>query len=190
MLYIHKIQSPVGRLTLSSDGESLTGLWIEGQKHYASTLDPSLLEGSGTGAVRLKEKWEEKEGVKAGGDLPVFDHGIRWLEAYFKGQEPGELPRLSPVGSEFRQMVWKVLLEVPRGHTTTYGKIGQEVAERTGRRSMSAQAVGGAVGHNPISIMIPCHRVLGAEGGLIGYAAGVGVKKMLLEIEGEVGKGL
>ena len=93
------------------------------------------------------------------------------------------MPQLAPSGSRFRQMVWSLLLEIPKGHTTTYGAIGRELAVRTGRVPMSAQAIGGAVGHNPISILIPCHRVLGADGGLRGYAGGIEVKKMLLALE-------
>ena len=151
MVYICKIPSPAGQLTLSSNGKSITGLWIEGQKYYGSTLDRNMLERIGGGAWKLKD--------------------------------PGFLPSLEPQGSAFRQMVWKILCEIPYNRSTTYGEIAKKVAVLLGRPSMSAQAVGGAVGHNPISIMIPCHRVMGADGSLTGYAAGMEVKKMLLELE-------
>lgn len=183
MLYIHKVQSPAGLLTLASHGVSIIGLWIEGQKYYGSTLDKRLLNTDGQGSLCLKKGWEKEEGVKAGGDLPVFQEAVCWLAAYFAGEEPGSLPQLAPSGSRFRQMVWRLLLEIPRGYTTTYGAIGKELAVRTGLAPMSAQAIGGAVGHNPISILIPCHRVLGADGGLRGYAGGIEVKKMLLALE-------
>lgn len=190
MLYLHKIQSPAGLLTLCGNGESITGLWMEGQKYYGSTLDKRLLKDNGKGIMSLSADWEAEDGVEAGGEQPVFKEAVCWLEAYFAGEEPGTLPRLAPLGSQFRQQVWQVLLEIPRGETTTYKAIGKEIAARTGQASMSAQAIGGAVAHNPISIMIPCHRVLGADGSLTGYAAGLAVKKMLLSLErGEIDTG-
>lgn len=181
MVYICKIPSPAGLLTLSSNGTGITGLWIEGQKYYGSTLDREMLEQDGRGSLRLKPPapglYEETE------ELPVFLEARAWLEAYFKGNMLPFMPRLEPSGSAFRQEVWKILRGIPCGSSMTYGEIAKLTAERMGRPTMSAQAVGGAVGHNPISIMIPCHRVMGTDGSLTGYAAGVEVKKMLLELE-------
>ena len=150
--------SPLGTLTLASDGENLTGLWMAGQKYFAAGTPANL-------PVR--------------DDLPVFMQARDWLDRYFAGERPAvcELP-LAPQGSAFRQSVWRILCEIPYGQTVTYG----EIAKRLGVRS--AQAVGGAVGHNPISIIIPCHRVLGSDGSLTGYAGGVDKKIWLLTHEG------
>ena len=183
MIYICKIPSPAGQLTLSSNGKSITGLWIEGQKYYGSTLDRNMLERIGGGAWKLKEPEEVPGLYEENEELPVFDEARTWLDGYFLGRDPGFLPSLEPQGSAFRQMVWKILCEIPYNRSTTYGEIAKKVAVLLGRPSMSAQAVGGAVGHNPISIMIPCHRVMGADGSLTGYAAGTDVKKMLLRLE-------
>ena len=154
--------SPVGEITLCSDGDALRGLWIEGQKYHGGTI-PEAMEP---------------------GDAPVLAAAKEWLDAYFAGERPAiaDLP-LAPIGSEFRQMVWRILREIPYGEVTTYGEIAKRVAAKTGR-PMSGQAVGGAVGHNPISIIIPCHRVVGANGSLTGYAGGIAVKRKLLELEG------
>ena len=155
MDYTYHYDSPLGGITLASDGEALTGLWFDGQKYFADTLDAEYAEKA----------------------LPVFDEAARWLDLYFGGTVPDFAPKLNPRGSAFRRMVWNVLLSIPYGHTMTYG----EIAQRLGCRS--AQAVGGAVGHNPISLIIPCHRVLGADGSLTGYAGGVDKKRRLLELE-------
>ena len=146
--------SPVGMLTLASDGENLVGLWIEGQKYFGGTVQGELLEKDG---------------------LPVFQAAKGWLDRYFAGEKPdiSELP-LRPIGGEFRQEVWEILCEIPYGEVTTYGGIAKKAAAKLGKKTMSSQAVGGAVGHNPISIIIPCHRVVGANGSLTGYAGGVG----------------
>ena len=148
--------SPLGPLTLASDGHALTGLWLQGQKYFGG--DVSL--------------WEEKA------DVPVFDAAFHWLDDYFAGEQPDpeELP-LAPAGTDFRQAVWRELLQIPYGETLTYG----ELAARIG--CASARAVGGAVGRNPISIIIPCHRVLGADGSLTGYAGGTECKRWLLAHE-------
>lgn len=156
MDYIMKYPSPVGELTIASDGENIVGLWLEGQKYFAVTLN---------GEVTEKE-------------LPVFDEARRWLDIYFSGREPQFMLPLAPRGSEFRRTVWAQLLKIPYGETATYG----DIAKRLGGKS-SARAVGGAVGHNPISIIIPCHRVVGANGSLTGYAGGVDKKKQLLRLE-------
>ena len=164
MYYEMKYDSPVGRLTLASDGLNLAGLWMEGQKYFGGTVP---------GELRPNE------------ELEVFSRAKDWLDRYFNGKkpEPSELP-LAPVGGEFRQTVWELLCEIPYGELTTYGQIAREAAKRLQRESMSAQAVGGAVGHNPISIIIPCHRVVGTGGSLTGYAGGLVKKIWLLKHEG------
>ncbi len=167
MEYIYQYSSPLGPIHLASDGEAIVGLWFEGQKYFAQSLGPDV---------------QEK-------DLPIFRQTAAWLDAYFaKLPQSGnraaadalpELPRLAPRGSEFRQRVWQMLLEIPYGEVTTYGALAKKLG-----RSMSAQAVGGAVGHNPISILIPCHRVVGTDGSLTGYAGGIEKKVELLRLEG------
>lgn len=164
MYYKTSYSSPLGNLTLTGDEASLAGLWLEGQKYYGASVPGALTEKS---------------------DLPVFDAAKNWLDRYFKGQRPAisELP-LRPLGSDFRQGVWEILCAIPYGQVTTYGDIARQMAGKMGREHMSAQAVGGAVGHNPISIIIPCHRVVGSGGGLTGYAGGIGAKTWLLAHEG------
>lgn len=164
MYYTASWDSPLGSLTLASDGDGLVGLWIDGQKY-----DRDILKG--------RETAEE--------ELPVFARTGNWLERYFAGDRPeiSELP-LRLTGSSFRQEVWKILCQIPYGQVATYGEIARKMAARLGRKSMSAQAVGGAVSHNPISIIIPCHRVVGTNGSLTGYAGGIDKKIMLLEHEG------
>lgn len=160
MYYKTTCLSPVGKLTLASDGEFLTGLWLEGQKYFAATAGGEMPENTA---------------------LPVFNRAKKWLDRYFDGKRPAiSLLPLAPAGNAFRQEVWKILCEIPYGQVTTYGQIAREIARRQGRAHMSAQAVGGAVGHNPISIIIPCHRVVGADGSLTGYAGGLDVKRKLL----------
>lgn len=164
MYYTASWDSPLGSLTLASDGDGLVGLWIDGQKY-----DRDILKG--------RETAEE--------ELPVFARTGNWLERYFAGDRPeiSELP-LRLTDSSFRQEVWKILCQIPYGQVATYGEIARQMAARLGRKSMSAQAVGGAVSHNPISIIIPCHRVVGTNGSLTGYAGGIDKKIMLLEHEG------
>ena len=161
MAYTQHYDSPLGGILLAADEIGLTGLWFDGQKHFADNLPAEHTEQ----------------------ETPVLAEVRRWLDVYFTGKAPEFLPPLHPIGSAFRRSVWEILLQIPYGQTTTYGEIAKKVAVLLGRPSMSAQAVGGAVGHNPISIMIPCHRVMGADGSLTGYAAGMEVKKMLLELE-------
>lgn len=165
MDYITYYSSPVGELTLASDGVSLIGLWLEGQKYYKATLS--------------KDNKEYNE-------LKVFTLTKKWLDAYFNNEKPSisDLP-LAPRGTEFRKLVWKLLCEIPYGETTTYKNLSEKVALIMGRESMSSQAIGGAVGHNPISIIIPCHRVISVSGNLTGYAGGIDNKFKLLKIEGE-----
>ncbi len=161
MEYISTYQSPLGGITMASDGENLTGLWFDGQKYFGSTL---------TGHPQRAE-------------LSVFARTGEWLSVYFKGENPDFLPPLAPKGSPFRQEVWGILRKIPYGRTTTYGEIAGILARQRGIPSMSAQAVGGAVGHNPISILIPCHRVVGTDGSLTGYAGGLLKKSALLALE-------
>lgn len=170
MYYGTRYDSPVGRLTVACDGTGLVGLWMEGQKYFGGTVPGEL---------------ENRE------DLPVFSLARDWLDRYFAGKKPeiGELP-LAPIGGEFRQTVWKLLCQIPYGGLTTYGELAGETAKRLHRESMSAQAVGQAVGHNPISIIIPCHRVVGAGGSLTGYAGGIDKKIWLLKHEGADMSGL
>ncbi|MDR1147208.1 MAG: methylated-DNA--[protein]-cysteine S-methyltransferase [Spirochaetaceae bacterium] len=164
--------SPVGLLTLASDGDNLAGLWLAGQKYHGGTIPEARIE-------KTSEKTSEKSGI------PVFTAVKRWLDRYFAGKKPAisELP-LAPIGGAFRQDVWAILCEIPYGEVITYGGIAQKMAAKMNKESMSSQAVGGAVGHNPISIIIPCHRVVGSNGSLTGYAGGISTKVTLLELEG------
>ena len=161
MLYVSEYDSPVGKITMGSDGCALTGLWFAGQKYYAA---------------RLPAEREEKE-------LPIFTQTKKWLDIYFTGSAPDFTPPLSMDGiSPFRRRVWEILLTIPFGRTMTYGSIAKQIEKKTGRRA-SAQAVGGAVGHNSIPIVIPCHRVVGTSGSLTGYAGGLDRKIALLKNE-------
>nr|MDD6335566.1 methylated-DNA--[protein]-cysteine S-methyltransferase [bacterium] len=161
MPYISLYQSPLGPITLASDGRHITGLWFNGQKYFAATL---------TGKAQKKS-------------LPVFEQARSWLDIYFGGQKPDFVPPLSMSGSPFRQMVWEKLRQIPYGQLTTYSRIAQEIAAQRGLASVPAQAVGGAVAHNPISIIVPCHRVVGQSGSLTGYAGGIERKLRLLTLE-------
>ena len=162
-MYSSKYESPLGELTLASDGENLLGLWLDGQKYHGSSIFESM---------------PEKE-------LPVFKKTKQWLDEYFAGEEPeiSDLP-LAPERTEFRKKVWKLLCEIPYGEVTTYGEIAKKIAEDKSKAGNLSRAVGGAVGHNPISIIIPCHRVIGSNGSLTGYAGGVDRKIKLLTLEG------
>ena len=159
--YIYHYNSPLGSITLASDGESLTGLWFDGQKHFPHKL--------------ISESTEV--------ELPIFTQTIRWLEIYFGGEVPDFTPQISIQTTPFRKAVYEILLSIPYGQTMTYGEIANIIAEQKGIERMSAQAVGGAVGHNPISIIIPCHRVVGTDGSLTGYAGGHDRKIKLLKLE-------
>lgn len=152
--------SPLGPITLASDGDALTGLWFQGQKYY-----PDLMG------------WREEE-------LPVFAQARAWLDAYFRRQVPGPPPPLRPAGTDFQKEVWAILAAIPYGVTRTYAHIAGELARKKGLPRMSARAVGSAVGRNPISLIVPCHRVVGASGSLTGYAGGLDKKRALLELEG------
>ena len=161
MTFTQHYDSPLGGILLAADAVGLTGLWFDGQKYFARGLSSE----------------QEKR------ELPVLLEAKRWLDIYFTGKEPDFLPPLHPNGSAFRRSVWEILLQIPYGRTTTYGEIARLLSEKRGLTRMSAQAVGGAVGHNEISIIIPCHRVVGTNGSLTGYAGGIDKKVKLLELE-------
>lgn len=159
--YIQGYQSPLGKITMASDGSHLTGLWFNGQKYDRAGLS---------------ERYEEKR-------LPIFEETKKWLDVYFSGKEPDFVPSIHLQATDFRKEVWKILLTIPYGTTMTYREIADEIARHRGISKMSAQAVGGAVGHNPLSIIIPCHRVIGTNGSLTGYAGGIDKKRNLLALE-------
>ena len=161
MLYLDHIDSPLGPITMASDGVNLTGLWFDGQKYF-----PEFSESA------------QKKSL-----LPVFEDTRRWLHLYFSGTAPAFLPDLLPKGTPFQRDIWDILRAIPYGETRTYGQIARLYAQKHGLLRMSAQAVGGAVGYNPISILIPCHRVVGADGSLTGYAGGLARKAFLLHLE-------
>ncbi len=162
MKYINYYASPLGKILLAANDKGLSGLWLEGEKAF-----PNL---------------KNSEYVLT--DLPVFNETRRWLDVYFAGYEPNFLPPLDMQGTLFQREVWDILLEIPYGKTMTYGEIAKIIAEKRGIARMSAQAVGQAVGRNPISVIVPCHRVIGADGSLTGYAGGIARKEALLRIEG------
>lgn len=159
-MIVTEYHSPLGRILLAQEGEAISGLWFEGQKYFPNLQDAEFRE------------------------TELLAQAKRWLDRYFAGKQPPvtELP-LAPAGSEFRQQVWQILLRIPYGQTTTYAAISREVASMRGLEHMSAQAVGGAIGHNPISILIPCHRAVGSDGSLTGYAGGLARKEWLLKHE-------
>ncbi len=161
MTYIYHYHSPLGGITLSSNGTELTGLWFDGQKYFGDTLG---------------EEYEEK-------NLPIFEETARWLDIYFSGKSPDFTPALSMETTPFRKAVWKIMLTIPYGRTMTYGEIANRIAKQKGLPNMSAQAVGGAVGHNSISLIVPCHRVVGTNGSLTGYSGGIDKKVKLLTLE-------
>ena len=161
MQYTTFYESPIGRMLLAADDTGLTGLWFEGQKYFARCLD---------------RETEEKE-------LPVFAEAKRWLDIYFSGKEPDFTPPLHFIGTDFQKEVWEILCAIPYGQTMTYGAIADRLAKKRGLSRMSAQAVGGAVGHNNLSIIVPCHRVVGSDGSLTGYAGGIERKTFLLNLE-------
>lgn len=159
--YTSVYSSELGDILLAADEIGLTGLWFFGQSYFADTLP----------AEQIAQ------------ETPILAQAREWLDEYFSGKEPDFTPTLHPIGSPFRQAVWKLLLQIPYGQTTTYGEIARQLEKLQNRPHMSAQAVGGAVGHNGISIIIPCHRVVGTKGSLTGYAGGLDKKRALLELE-------
>ncbi len=162
MQYIDHYPSPMGDILLAADETGLTGLWFKGQKYFALCLD--------------KDHQEKK--------LPVFDLAEKWLDVYFSGREPDFKVPLHFIGTDFQNEVWEILYTIPYGQTMTYGEIAKRLAAKRGLKHMSAQAVGGAVGRNEISIIVPCHRVVGSNGSLTGYAGGIEKKIALLKLEG------
>lgn len=161
MQYTSRYASPLGSILLAADDIGLVGLWFEGQKYFAHGL---------------AKTHEEKE-------LPLFAKVKRWLDIYFLGQQPQFTVPLHFIGTAFQKEVWELLCTIPYGQTTTYGAIAKQLAAKRGLPQMSAQAVGGAVGHNKISIIVPCHRVVGKNGSLTGYAGGIDKKAELLRLE-------
>ena len=161
MQYISHYVSPMGNILLAADDMGLAGLWFEGQKYFALSLD--------------KEHTER--------ETPLFEKVKRWLAVYFSGKEPDFTVPLHFVGTAFQKEVWEILCTIPYGQTMTYGEIAKQIAAKKGLPHMSAQAVGGAVGHNKISVIVPCHRVVGANGSLTGYAGGLEKKEKLLALE-------
>ena len=166
MYYSAQYVSPIGTLTLCAQEDRLAGLWLEGQKYFGASIPGEMIPD---------------------GDVPVLRRAGEWLDRYFAGEapSPAELP-LSPMGTPFRRTVWQQLLEIPYGQVITYGQLSWRTAAALGRPSMAAQAVGSAAGHNPISIIIPCHRLVGADGSLTGYAGGLERKQWLLRHEQKI----
>lgn len=161
MQYTTQYESPLGRILLAADGRRLTGAWFEGQKYFARTLSEAHREEH----------------------LPVLACAQEWLDIYFSGEEPAFLPPLCLAGTIFQNEVWEILQEIPYGETTTYQAIAKTLAARRGLSRMSAQAVGGAVARNPLLLFVPCHRVIGTDGSLTGYAGGIERKQALLLLE-------
>ena len=161
MEYLHHYESPLGGIAMASDGENLIGLWFDGQRYFADTVGKDCKESP----------------------LPVFEQTDQWLDLYFGGIIPEFTPKIAMRTTDFRKRVWKIMLEIPYGKTMTYGEIADAIARERGVPRISAQAVGGAVGHNAISLIIPCHRVVGSKGNLTGYAGGMDKKVKLLQLE-------
>lgn len=161
MEYTYKYESPLGNMTIASDDTAITGLWFDGQSNYAYVLG------------RHEEKW-----------TPVIEHAILWLNIYFSGEEPTFTPNIRLKGTDFQKEVWQEVLKVPYGRTIAYYHIAKKIIERRGTRFLSAQIIGQAVKRNNIEIIVPCHRVVGADKSLRGFNAGLQVKKALLELEG------
>lgn len=159
--YVARVDSPLGLLTLASDGEALCGLWLEGQRFFPRTLPLTCAEK----------------------ELPVFDEARRWLDVYFRGREPDFFPPIRLEGTPFQRRIWALLRAIPYGTTVTYGELARRLSAQTDSPRVSARAVGGAVARNPVSILVPCHRVVGADGALTGYAGGLERKRRLLELE-------
>lgn len=161
MMYIDEYSSPLGKISLSADDIGLNGVWFNKQKYFAKCLDKDYINK----------------------ETPILKDTKKWLDIYFSSKEPDFTPPLSLIGTDFQKKIWSILSEIPYGKTTTYGEISNIFKTRYDRKSMSAQAVGGAVGRNNISIIIPCHRVIGSDGSLTGYAGGIYKKIELLRLE-------
>ena len=161
MTYRKDFPSPIGILTAVSDGTSITGLWMENQRYWGQSVSADPADGS---------------------NLEVMNQLQKWLDAYFNGKEPSFFVPCKADGTVFQQAVWEQLNRIPYGKTVTYGQIAKTIEQESGK-IVSAQAVGNAIGRNPICILIPCHRVIGSNGELTGYAAGIDRKRILLELE-------
>ena len=161
MVYTAPYSSPMGTITLACNEEAVIGLWFNGQRHFGSLLPADAHKR----------------------DHPLLEESAHWLDIYFSGQEPDFLPPLQYGSTAFRRLVCDIMLTIPYGKTMRYGEIAARAARELGVQKMSAQAVGGAVGHNPISLMIPCHRVVGTNGSLTGYGGGIARKVRLLKLE-------
>lgn len=166
MYYRRTLETPLGSVLLTSDGKALTGLWFTDSVTCGEGLDP----------------------VSEEADLPVFDDTEKWLSIYFSGRDPEFRPALLPAGTPFRMQVWQLLMKIPYGTTMSYGQLAAEICSLTDRTRMSAQAVGNAVKHNPVSLIIPCHRIIGTDGSLTGYAGGLWRKQALLSLEQAAGR--
>ena len=161
MTYLRKYLSPFGEILLAADEKGLSGLWFVGAKYFGKGLPKDCKEGT----------------------TEALEETVHWLDEYFEGKEPTFTPPLHPDGTAFQEAVWRLLLRIPYGETVTYGELAKQLAGEMGLAHMSAQAVGGAVGRNPISLIVPCHRVMGADGSLVGYAGGIEKKEALLRLE-------
>lgn len=164
MDYIQEYNSPLGSITIASDEASVTGIWFENSRFFGEILSEKCMNQA----------------------TDATEQAVHWLDIYFNNKIPDFTPPLLLNGTDFRMTVWKMLLDIPYGKTVSYGDIAKAIAKRRGIEKMSAQAVGNAVGHNPISIIVPCHRVVGSKGGLTGYGGGIKRKKALLDIESNV----
>ena len=161
MEYISHYDSPLGRITLAGNSISLTGLWFDGQRYFGASL---------------ASEYEER-------DTPVIVQTKRWLDIYFSGRDPGFNPQLCLRGTPFQKDVWDILQTIPFSHVVTYGGLAQMLAVRRNSGKVSPRAIGAAVGRNPVSLIVPCHRVIGSNGSLVGYAGGVERKEKLLLLE-------
>lgn len=160
-IYTQNYQSPLGEIVIASDGTAITGLWLVGQRHFDI----------------------EVEGCITDKDLPIFEEVSRWLDIYFTGNNPGEIPAVRMNGTPFQLEVWHILQTIPYGKLITYREVAELIAKKRGITKMSARAVGNAVGRNPVSILVPCHRVVGSDGKMTGYAGGIERKVKLLKLE-------
>lgn len=174
MLYKKIYKSLVGEILIIFDEENLLGLYLESQKEFEDKLRNSDV-------ALINEEFL----ISSKDDYKILKLTEDWLDKYFIGKDPGFLPPIKVIGSEFRKDVWEILLTIPYGKTWTYKEVGEELLKSGKYDRVSNQAVGGAVGHNPISLIIPCHRVIGSDGSLRGYAGGIEVKRKLLELEGD-----
>ncbi|MGM9582461.1 MAG: methylated-DNA--[protein]-cysteine S-methyltransferase [Phascolarctobacterium sp.] len=175
-------QSPLGLLAMVSDGQNLVRL------DFVRDVEVGLVSSEASAVGRLGCATEINKEANNANDVnyandAVLDQTKQWLDEYFAGRCPAFTPPIKPQGTPFQKLVWQLLLEIHYGSTTTYGELARAVAQQLGKQRMSAQAVGQAVGHNPIAIIVPCHRVLGKNGQLTGYAGGLERKKALLELE-------